>query len=101
MNSLQVENKNITVNSNQKSVGISLLLTIFLGPLGLLYSTNTGFIVMLIFNIFLAIITTISTLFLGFLGLFILIFGFSVIWIIQIIWGIIAVNNYNSQNTNH
>ena len=65
----------------EKSMGITILLTIFFGPLGMLYSTVTGAIVMIIVNIIVAIIT---------LG-----FGLFITWPVCIIWAAVATNKYN------
>ena len=65
----------------EKSMGITILLTIFFGPLGMLYSTVTGAIVMIIVNVIVAIIT---------LG-----FGLFITWPVCIIWAAIATNKYN------
>lgn len=64
-----------------KSVGLSLLLTILFGPLGMLYSTIGGGILMLIISILLGVFT----------------FGWSALitWPICVIWGAMAVNGYN------
>lgn len=65
----------------EKSMGITILLTIFFGPLGMFYSTVTGAIVMIIVNVIVAIIT---------LG-----FGLLITWPVCIIWAAVATNIYN------
>ncbi len=67
-----------------KSVGISLILTILFGPLGMLYSTVRGGISMLILSFL--------------VGLFTLGAGFIVTWPICIIWGAMAVSSSNKKN---
>ncbi len=66
-----------------KNVGVAFMLAFFFGPLGLLYSTILGGIVMLIVSVVVALIT---------LG-----FGLIVTWPICIIWAIIAVNIHNKK----
>ena len=67
----------------QKSMGVTILLTILFGPLGMFYSTIIGGIVMLILSIIIGIVT---------LG-----FGILVTWPICIIWAAIATNNHNNK----
>ena len=69
-----------------KSVGISLILTILFGPLGMLYSTVSGGIIMLI----LAVI----------IGFFTLGFGVAIVWPISIVWGAVAVSSSNQKIMN-
>jgi hypothetical protein len=70
-----------------KSVGVAFLLTFFFGPLGMLYSTVSGALIMLgisiVGGIFVGIIT---------LGLAWLIWG-PAIWVTSIIWGCTAASN--------
>ena len=66
-----------------KSVGISILLTILFGPLGMFYSTILGAIAMCIISLFLIAIT---------FGL-----GFLIIWPICIIWGAVAISSHNKE----
>ena len=70
-----------TVVTPTKSVGVSILLTIFLGPLGMLYSTIAGALIMFIVSVIGIIFTA----------------GLSLIitWPICIIWGAVAVTDYN------
>ncbi len=67
----------------QKSMGVTILLTILFGPLGMFYSTIIGGIVMLILSIIIGIVT---------LG-----FGILVTWPICIIWAAVATNNHNNK----
>jgi hypothetical protein len=69
-----------------KSVGVSLILTFLFGSLGMLYSTIIGAIIMLIIEVIVGILT---------LGI-----GLLVIHPICMIWGAIAVNNYNKKLMN-
>jgi len=67
---------------NQKSMLVAFLLTFFFGPLGLLYSSVAGGIILIIIGIPIGIIT----------------FGFGLIfvWIASIIWAIIATSGANN-----
>lgn len=69
--------------TSTKSVSITILLTVIFGPLGMLYSTIGGAIVMLI------ITAVVGPLTLG--------FGLIFIWPICIIWTVIATNSYNKK----
>lgn len=73
----------VVVVSSPKSVGISILLTILFGPLGMLYSTVSGAIIMLILSIGLAFFTAGLSLF--------------VTWPICIIWGAVAASSHNQK----
>ena len=73
--------QNIVVVGKQKSVGVAFLLAFLFGPLGLLYSSVAGGIILLILGVIIGIIT---------LG-----FGLIFIWIASIIWAIVAANNAN------
>jgi hypothetical protein len=66
----------------QKSVGLAILLTILFGPLGMLYSTVPGALVMLVVSVLLAFATAGISLFLT--------------WPICVIWGAIAAQSYNT-----
>jgi hypothetical protein len=73
----------IIAGLNRKSTGLAFVLALFFGPLGLLYSTVTGGIIMFFVSLFIGLVT----------------FGFGLIigWIICIIWAMIAVNSYNAK----
>lgn len=66
---------------SQKSVGIAILLTILFGPLGMLYSTIVGAIIMIVLSVFLALVTL----------------GFSILitWPVSIVWAAVAAHLYN------
>jgi hypothetical protein len=70
-----------------KSVGLAILLTVLLGPLGMLYATIGGAVVMILVSAVLGVLT----------------FGLSVLftWPISIIWSILAVNSYNRRLLNY
>ena len=67
--------------ANRKSVLLSLLLTFFLGPFGMLYSTVIGALVMLVLYVGLGIVT----------------FGWAlaVLHPVAMIWGAIAADRAN------
>lgn len=75
-----------------KSVGVSLLLTLFFGPLGMLYSTIFGAVAMLFLPIvvFFGMFTSAGGFILG------MVF-FVFYWLICIIWGAVATNCYNKK----
>jgi hypothetical protein len=79
----QSQQKQVTVVVNQKSMGLAILLSLLFGPLGMLYSTITGAIVMLLVNILVAIFTV---------G-----FGLLFTWPICVVWAAIATNNHNKK----
>lgn len=66
-----------------KSVGLAILLAVIFGPLGLLYSTVMGAIVMFIVNIVVALVTV---------G-----FGLILTWPICGVWAAVAVKSYNKK----
>jgi hypothetical protein len=76
-------NKNVTVVVPTKSVGVSLILTFLFGPLGMLYSTILGAIIMFFVDIIVGFLT----------------FGFGLLftWPICMIWGAVATHNYNKR----
>jgi ABC-type phosphate transport system permease subunit len=69
--------------ANTKSVALSLVLTFFLGPLGMLYSTIWGAIVMIVLSVPVFILT---------LG-----HGAFLIWPVSMIWGAWATHRYNQR----
>ena len=73
----------VTIVTLTKSMGISIILTILFGPLGMFYSTIGGAIVM----IFVSLIVGIFTFGVGLL----------ITWPICIIWGAVSVNSYNQK----
>lgn len=77
------ENVNVVVTRSPKSVGISIALTLFFGPLGMFYSTIIGAIIM-------SIITLI-------VGIFTMGIGLIIIWPINVIWAAISTNSYNKK----
>lgn len=71
----------IVVGGKQKSVGTAFLLAFLFGPLGLLYASVTGGIVMFLLGIVIGIVT---------FGL-----GLILVWIGSIIWAVVAASNAN------
>lgn len=76
-------NKNVMVVVPTKSVGVSLILTFLFGPLGMLYSTVLGAIIMFFVDIIVGFLT----------------FGLGLFFTqpICMIWGAIATHNYNKR----
>jgi TM2 domain-containing membrane protein YozV len=73
----------IVVVGKPKSVGVAILLAFFFGPLGLLYASVAGGIIMLILGGLIAIVT---------LG-----FGLIIVWVACVIWAVVAANNANKK----
>lgn len=71
----------IIVVKTGKSVGVAILLSFLLGPLGMLYSTISGGIIMMIVC--------------GIVAIFTLGFGLFLMWPICVIWAAIAASNHN------
>jgi hypothetical protein len=66
-----------------KSVGISILLTVLFGPLGMLYSTVPGGVIMMVVSLIVAVVTFA-------VGLF-------VTWPICVVWGAMAASAHNKK----
>lgn len=79
--------QSVVVINTRKSMGAGLLLAFFFGPLGLLYASVLGGVVMLVLSIIVAVLT---------LG-----FGLLVMWPITVIWAAIAVNAHNKRLSSH
>ncbi len=71
----------VTVVTSTKNMGVSIILTVLFGPLGMLYSTIVGGIVMGILSLIVGIFTA---------GI-----GLIITWPICIIWAAISTSNYN------
>ncbi|MBU1615986.1 hypothetical protein KJ693_11855 [bacterium] len=76
------EPKQVVVTST-KSMGIAILLTVLFGPLGMLYSTIWGAIIMIVLS--------------GIIGIVTLGFGLLFTWPVCIIWAAVATNLYNKK----
>ena len=72
-----------TIMINQKSTGIALLLSFLFGPLGMLYATVSGGIIMFLISLVVAVFTA----------------GFGLLLTIPLgmVWAAVAVGNYNKQ----
>ena len=77
------KNVQIIVTRSTKSVGIGLLLTFILGPIGMLYGTVWGGFIMLVVNLVIGIPT---------FGL-----GLLFTWPIQLIWVALSIRSYNKK----
>ena len=75
--------KVIVVQAAGKSTMVAVLLSFFFGPLGMLYSTISGGIIMLIITIVVGILT---------LG-----FGLLITWPICVIWAALAAEKQNKK----
>jgi hypothetical protein len=77
--------KQVVVVQSTKSVGIAILLSVLFGPLGMLYSTIAGGLVMMVVNGIAFFLTA---------GI-----GLIITWPIGIIWAGIAASNHNKKLT--
>lgn len=77
------QSRQVVVTSPTKNMGTSIILTVLFGPLGMLYSTMLGGLVMLVVSVVVGFVT---------LGL-----GLFVTWPICIIWAAMATSNYNKK----
>ena len=66
-----------------KSMGISIILTILFGPLGMLYSTIWGGVIMFVISAIVGFLTV---------GL-----GLIITWPICVIWAAVATSSYNKK----
>ena len=83
---MDTQNQNqVVVVKTEKSMGITILLTILFGPLGMFYSTITGAVVMLVISLLVGIFT---------LGL-----GLFITQPICVIWAAVETNKYNKSLT--
>lgn len=73
----------VIVIAEQKSLGVALLLTILFGPLGLLYATPMGGLLLLCITFVVGVLTLGFGLFLG--------------WIAAIVWSVVAVGQHNER----
>lgn len=69
-----------------KSVALTLLFTVILGPVGLLYATLLGGVVMIVLGFFIVCTKLMIPIIL--------------VWLISCIWGVAAANNYNKKILN-
>ena len=66
-----------------KSMAVAILLALFFGPLGMLYSTVMGGVIMIVISLV--------------VGIFTLGFGLFITWPICVIWAAVATNSYNKK----
>ena len=77
-----IKTKHTVVVKSTKSVGLSVVLALFFGPLGMFYSTIVGAVVMLIVNLAVAVFTA---------GI-----GLLFTWPVCMLWAGIATSNHNN-----
>lgn len=75
--------KIVVVQAAGKSMVVAILLAIFFGPLGMLYSTVSGGVIMIVISLVIGFIT---------LG-----FGIFLTWPVCVIWAAVATNSYNKK----
>jgi hypothetical protein len=75
----------VIILASRKSVGIAMILSILFGPLGLLYASVLGGVVMFAVSLI--------------VGVFTLGFGLLLTWPICVIWAVIAANGHNRKLT--
>jgi hypothetical protein len=80
---------NVTIAAPRKSMAAAVILAIFFGPLGLLYASVTGGLVLLAADIA-AVVLSFLTLGMGAVL-------FPLIWIASIIWAVLAVQGKDQQ----
>jgi hypothetical protein len=82
---LSRQGRQVVVAIPTKSVGVSMILTFLFGPLGMLYSTVGGALVMMVISVAIGVCT---------LGM-----GLLLTWPICILWGAVATSSYNAKLT--
>ena len=77
------KNVHVVITRSTKSVGIGLLLTFLFGPIGMLYATIWGGLLMMVVNLAVGIAT----------------FGIGLLftWPIQLIWVTLSIRSYNKK----
>lgn len=73
----------VVVVQQSKSVGVALLLTLLFGPLGMLYSTVSGALIMMVVSVV--------------LGFFTLGFSLFLTWPASVVWGVMAASAHNQK----
>jgi|GEM_PF-3527672 len=89
MENEKLKSQQVIVTST-KSVGISVLLTLILGPIGMFYSTAKGALTWLLLVIVLSVLALA-------INPFLIILVVPVMWVVSIIWGVKAVKAYNEK----
>ena len=77
------EQPQTVVTTSTKSMGVAIILTVLFGPLGMLYSTILGGIIMCVISLIVALITA---------GI-----GLVLTWPICIIWAAVATSSFNKK----
>ena len=77
------KNVQVIVTRSPKSVGIGLLLTFLFGPIGMLYATVWGGLLMMVVNLVIGVVT---------FGL-----GLFFTWPIQLIWVALSIRSHNKK----
>jgi len=89
------------VSKQKKSVILAILLSVLFGPLGLLYATVSGGLLMLVLPIIFVIILFAGIIqeneVLVLLSSGLLLISALTFWLVNIIWAVISVNNYNEE----
>lgn len=75
--------KIVVVQAAGKSMAVAIILAILFGPLGMLYSTVMGGVVMIALSIL--------------VGIFTLGFGLFITWPVCVIWAAVAANSHNKK----
>lgn len=78
-----MQEKTVILVKTEKSMGISIFLTIVFGPIGLFFASIVGGVAMCILSVIVGIAT---------LGV-----GLPITWLMSILWGILSVSSYNQQ----
>ncbi|HPK04994.1 MAG TPA: hypothetical protein PK908_03795 [Bacteroidales bacterium] len=89
------------LTKSPKSIGVAILLTFLFGPVGLLYASVQGGLIMIFTPVFLLILIFAGlfqeNLNLIFLSTGLLAFFFITYWLINIIWAVVSVKKYNKK----
>jgi len=78
----------VTIVLEPKSVGISIILTVLLGPLGILYSNVAGFFMILLYYV---VAIALCAMGMGYIGVVLLLLG----WLVTVLIGVRGVKKYN------
>lgn len=81
--SQHINHYHYVTDASTKSVGLAIVLAFFFGPLGMLYSTVTGALVMLVVNLVVALLT---------FGL-----GLVLTWPICVVWAAVSASTHNDR----
>lgn len=80
------QQQTIIVVGRPKSVAVAFVLAFFFGPIGLLYASVAGGIIMMVLGVIIGIFT---------LGI-----GLIVAWVASVIWAVVAANMANKKLNN-